>query len=124
MDAEQEQFLEDGTFVLKWSSTGWPDGHPSQRVSGEHGRHYGHAMGTADGSRTTGSSSSHSATPRFGFGHVGGRRGILNWRNEMRIGGGEWFVIEEYPMVPVQVPERSRQSRGDGSENAIDGGRR
>ena len=41
----------------------------------------------------------------------------------MAIGGGEWFVIEEYAMVPVQV-RNDQQSSRDGSENAIDGGRR
>jgi hypothetical protein len=50
---------------------------------------------------------------------------VLNWRNEIAVGEGEWFVIEEYPMVPVQIPETaSRQARGDGSKSAIEGGRR
>ena len=126
MDAEQEQFLEDGTFVLKWELhwvAGWSSEFSEYRASMVD--NYGHAMVYADGSRTTGSSSSHSATPRVRLRFTWeAAEGILNWRNEMAIGGGEWFVIEEYPMVPVQVPERSRQSRGDGSENAIDGGRR
>jgi hypothetical protein len=31
--------------------------------------------------------------------------GGLNWRNEMAIGEGEGFLIEQYPMVPVQPHE-------------------
>jgi hypothetical protein len=26
--------------------------------------------------------------------------GVIVWRNEMAIGGGSWFLIEEYAMVP------------------------
>ena len=74
MDAEQEQFLEDGTFVLKWELhwvAGWSSEYGEYRASMVD--NYGHAMVYADGSRTTGSSSSRSApTPRgFGFGSRG-----------------------------------------------------
>jgi hypothetical protein len=26
--------------------------------------------------------------------------GVIAWRNEMAVGDGSWFLIEEYPMVP------------------------
>jgi hypothetical protein len=26
--------------------------------------------------------------------------GVITWRNEMAVGDGSWFLIEEYPMVP------------------------
>jgi hypothetical protein len=26
--------------------------------------------------------------------------GVITWRNEMAVGEGSWFLIEEYPMVP------------------------
>ena len=126
MDAEQEQFLEDGTFVLKWELhwvAGWSSEFSEYRASMVD--NYGHAMvyrGWIEDDRLAFESLG-DAPVRLRFTWEAAE-GILNWRNEMAIGGGVWFVIEEYPMVPVQVPERSRQSRGDGSENAIDGGRR
>jgi hypothetical protein len=27
------------------------------------------------------------------------------WRNEMAMGDGAWFLIEEYPMVSVEQPQ-------------------
>jgi hypothetical protein len=27
--------------------------------------------------------------------------GVINWRNEMSLGDGSWFLIEEYPMIPA-----------------------
>ena len=26
---------------------------------------------------------------------------VVQWRNEMAVGDGEWFLIEQYPMVPA-----------------------
>ncbi len=26
--------------------------------------------------------------------------GVITWRNEMSVGDGQWFLIEEYRMVP------------------------
>jgi hypothetical protein len=26
--------------------------------------------------------------------------GVITWRNEMAVGDGSWFLIEEYRMVP------------------------
>jgi hypothetical protein len=28
--------------------------------------------------------------------------GVINWKNEMALGDGEWFLIEEYPMTLVE----------------------
>ena len=72
MDAEQEQFLEDGTFVLKWELhwvAGWSSECSEYRASMVD--NYGHAMvprmdrGRPARLRVT------RPTPRFGFGSRG-----------------------------------------------------
>jgi hypothetical protein len=37
--------------------------------------------------------------------------GVINWRNEMSVRDGSWFLIEEYPMVPITTPEGGPESR-------------
>jgi hypothetical protein len=127
MDAEQEQFLEDGTFVLKWELhwvVGWSPEFGEYRASMVD--NYGHAMvyrGWIEDERLVFESLG-GAPVRLRFTWEAAED-VLNWRNEIAVGEGEWFVIEEYPMVPVQIPETaSRQARGDGSKSAIEGGRR
>jgi hypothetical protein len=127
MDAEQEQFLEDGTFVLKWELhwvAGWSPEFGEYRASMVD--NYGHAMvyrGWIEHERLDFESLG-GAPVRLRFTWEAAED-VLNWRNEMAVGEGEWFVIEEYPMVPVEIPQTaSRQARADGSESAIEGGRR
>lgn len=111
MDAEQEQFLEDGTFVLKWQLhwvSGWAPELGEYRASMVD--NYGHAMvyrGWIDGDRLVFESLG-DAPVKLRFTWELADDGVLNWRNEMEVGEGNWFLIEQYPMVPVQgQPTRS-----------------
>jgi hypothetical protein len=105
MDAEQEQFLEDGTFVLKWQLhwvAGWSPEFGEYRASMVD--NYGHAMvyrGWIEGDRLVFESLG-DAPVRLRFTWEATEDGVLNWRNEMAVGEGEWFLIEQYPMVPVE----------------------
>ena len=105
MDAEQEQFLKDGTFVLKWELhwvSGWAPEFGEYRASMVD--NYGHAMvyrGWIEGDRLVFESLG-DAPVRLRFTWELAEGGIVNWRNEMAIGDGEWFLIEQYPMIPVQ----------------------
>jgi hypothetical protein len=103
-DFEQDQYLEDGTFVLKWQLhwvCGWDPERAEYRASMVD--NYGHAM--VYGGHIAGDSlifESLGDAPvhlRFTWRLLEG--GVINWRNEMAIGDGDWFLIEEYPMVPV-----------------------
>jgi hypothetical protein len=104
MDAEQHQFLEDGTFVLKWKLhwvAGWSPEFGEYRASMVD--NYGHAMvyrGWIEGDRLVFESLG-DASVRLRFTWEAAD-GVLNWRNEMAVGEGQWFLIEEYPMVPAQ----------------------
>lgn len=104
MDAEQDQFLEDGTFVLKWELhwvSGWAPEFGEYRASMVD--NYGHAMvyrGWIDGDRLVFESLG-DAPVRLRFTWELAEDGVVNWRNEMAAGDGEWFLIEQYPMVPV-----------------------
>lgn len=108
MDAEQGQFLEDGTFVLKWQLhwvSGWAPELGEYRASMVD--NYGNAMicrGWIDGDHLVFESLG-DAEVRLRFTWEAVEDGGLNWRNEMAIGEGEWFLIEQYSMVPVQSQE-------------------
>jgi hypothetical protein len=104
-DFEQEQYLEDGTFVLKWQLhwvSGWDPEQREYRASMVD--NYGHAMvyrGWIDGDRLIFESlDSADVHLRFTWDATDPR--VTLWRNEMAIGDGDWFLIEEYPMVPVE----------------------
>jgi Protein of unknown function (DUF1579) len=105
MDAEQEQFLEDGTFVLKWQLhwvVGWSPEAGEYRASMVD--NYGHAMvyrGWIEGDRLVFESMG-DAPVRLRFTWETASEGVINWKNEMALGDGEWFLIEEYPMTPVE----------------------
>jgi hypothetical protein len=103
-DFEQEQYLEDETFVLKWELhwvSGWAPEFNEYRASMVD--NYGHAMvyrGWIEDDRLIFESLGDAPVRlRFTWQLVG--NGTVNWRNEMAVGDGDWFVIEEYPMVPV-----------------------
>jgi hypothetical protein len=102
---EQDQFLLDGTFVLRWQLhwvAGWDPTAGEFRATVAD--NYGHAdvlRGWIDGDRLT-------------FETVGDppvRLRLvwdvsdplrLTWRNEMSIGGAPWSLVEEYRLTPVE----------------------
>lgn len=101
-DFEQEQYLHDGTFVLKWQLhwvSGWDPEHGEYRASMVD--NYGHAMvyrGWIDGDRLVFESLADAAV-RLRFTWDASDPEVMLWRNEMALGDGAWFLIEEYPMV-------------------------
>jgi hypothetical protein len=103
LDCEQEQFLPDGTFVLKWQLhwvSGWsPDYGEYRAVMTDN---YGHAevfRGRIDGDRLV-FQSLEGAAAQLRFTWDASDPAVITWRNEMAIGDGSWFLIEEYRMVP------------------------
>ena len=102
-DYEQDQFLADGTFVLKWQLhwvSGWAPQHGQYRASMVD--NYGHAdvyQGHIDGDRLVFESMAETGTS-LRFTWDASDRTVIRWRNEVSTGEGSWFLIEEYPMVP------------------------
>jgi hypothetical protein len=105
-DYEQDQFLVDGTFVLKWQLhwvSGWSPQHGEYRAS--MADNYGNAgvyRGRIDGDRLV-FESLPAETARLRFTWEVIDPDVTLWRNEMAIGDGDWFLIEEYPMVRAQT---------------------
>jgi len=103
LDCEQDQFLLDGTFVLKWQLhwvSGWSPEHREYRAVMTD--NYGHAEvfhGRIDGDRLV-YESVEAAAVRLRFTWDASDPGVITWRNEMAVGDGAWFLIEEYRMVP------------------------
>jgi hypothetical protein len=105
VDSEQDQYLEDGTFVLKWQLhwvSGWDPEHGEYRAV--MADNYGHADVYRGRSRGTAWSSNRCGTPGPGlrFTWDASVPGVITWRNEMAAPDGSWFLIEEYTMVPRQ----------------------
>ena len=103
LDCEQDQFLHDGTFVLKWQLhwvSGWDPEHGEYRAVMTD--NYGHAevyRGRIYGDRLV-FESIEGAAARLRFTWDATELGRITWRNEMAAGDGPWFLIEEYRMVP------------------------
>jgi hypothetical protein len=103
LDCEQEQFLLDGTFVLRWQLhwvSGWSPEHGEYRAVMTDS--YGHAevfRGRIDGDRLV-FESLEPAAARLRLTWDCCNPGVITWRNEMAVGDGSWFLIEEYRMVP------------------------
>lgn len=103
MDCEQDQFLPDGTFVLKWQLhwvSGWAPEHGEYRAVMTD--NYGHAdvyRGHLEGDRLI-FESMEQAGIRLRFTWDAADPDVITWRNEMSTGGG-WFLVEEYSMVPA-----------------------
>ncbi|HWC71151.1 MAG TPA: DUF1579 family protein [Actinomycetota bacterium] len=101
-DYQQDQFLEDGTFVLTWELhwvMGWSPQHGAYRAIMTD--NYGNAdvyEGRIEGARLIFESPAGAAV-RLRFTWVAPEDGVIVWRNEMDAGDGSWFLIEEYPMV-------------------------
>ena len=104
MDAEQDQYLGDGTFVLRWQLhwvSGWDPWHGEYRAV--MADNYGHAdvyRGRIDGDRLV-FESVRETGPRLRFTWDASDPGVITWRNEMAVADGSWFLIEEYAMVPT-----------------------
>lgn len=102
-DYEQDQHLEDGTFVLRWQLhwvAGWSPEASEYRASMVD--NYGHAMvcrGWVEGDRlvfeTTGETDA-----RLRFTWDAAEPGVIVWRNELALPDGTWFLIESYRMIP------------------------
>jgi hypothetical protein len=103
LDCEQDQFLDDGTFVLKWQLhwvSGWSPEHGEYRAVMTD--NYGHAdiyRGRIDGDRLVFESMGEAAA-RLRLTWDASDPRVIIWRNEMAVDGGSWFLIEEYAMVP------------------------
>ena len=106
VESEQDQFLGDGTFVLNWQLhwvCGWDPEHAEYSASMVD--NYGHAMvyrGRIRGDRLIFESPEGSAI-RLRFTWDASDAAVTLWRNEMAVGEGAWFLIEEYPMVPTDT---------------------
>ena len=102
-DYEQDQFLADGTFVLKWQLhwvSGWAPRHGEYRAT--MADNYGNAdvyRGHIEGDRLVFESMAGAGT-RLRFTWDASDPSVITWRNEMAVENGSWFLIEEYPMVP------------------------
>jgi hypothetical protein len=105
VDSEQDQFLADGTFVLKWQLhwvSGWDPGHGEYRAV--MADNYGHAdvyRGRIEGDRLV-FEPMRDTGPRLRLTWDASDPGVITWRNEMAAPDGSWFLIEEYTMVPRQ----------------------
>jgi hypothetical protein len=101
-DFEQDQFLEDGTFVLTWKLhwvSGWSPRYDEYRASMVDD--YGNAdvyRGYIEGDRLVFESMPDAAV-RLRFTWDASDPAVTKWRNEMALEDGSWFLIEEYPMV-------------------------
>jgi hypothetical protein len=106
VDAGQDQYLEDGTLVLKWQLhwvSGWDPWHCEYRaVMADNYGHTGAYRGQIEGDRLVFESMSE-AGPRLRFTWDASDPTIITWRNEMTEADGSWFLIEEYAMTPVSL---------------------
>lgn len=102
LDCEQDQFLLDGTFVLRWQLhwvSGWSPEHGEYRAVMTD--NYGHAeifRGRIDGDRLVFESLEAAAT-RLRFTWDAAEPSFVTWRNEVETADGTWFLIEEYRMI-------------------------
>ena len=103
-DFEQDQFLLDGTFVLKWQLhwvSGWAPASGEYRASAAD--NYGNAgvyRGYIEQDRLV-FESLPDAPVRLRFAWEASKADVTIWRNEMARDDGSWFLIEEYSMLPL-----------------------
>ena len=104
LDCEQDQFLPDGTFVLRWQLhwvSGWSPEHREYRaVMTDNYGHAGVYHGRIEGDRLV-FESPQGAAARLRLTWDASGPGVILWRNEMSLDEGSWFLIEEYAMVPA-----------------------
>lgn len=98
-DYQQDQFLTDGTFVLRWRLhwvAGWDPSAGEYRAT--HADNYGHAgvmRGRLEGDVLTFESMGDSAV-RLRMVWDLTDPGAMTWRNEMSVGGAPFALVEEY----------------------------
>lgn len=103
-DFEQDQFLEDGTFVLKWELhwvCGWDPANGEYRATVADC--YGHTeimRGRIEGDLMI-FESMRDTPPLLRMTWDASSPAYLIWRNEMTFDGNDWRLIEEYRMVPI-----------------------
>jgi hypothetical protein len=103
-DFEQDQFLDDGTFVLNWQLhwvSGWAPQHSEYRSAMTD--NYGNAdvyRGYIEADRLV-FESLPDAPVRLRFTWDASDPTVTTWRNEMALSDGSWFLVEEYPMTPA-----------------------
>jgi hypothetical protein len=109
-DYEQDQFLEDGTFVLHWELhwvAGWDPAVGEYRATVAD--NYGHAEvlhGRIDGDRLTFESLGEPPV-RIRLVWDASDPGDLIWTNEVSVDGGDWVLVEAYDCTPRRTPGRS-----------------
>jgi hypothetical protein len=109
-DYGQDQYLQDGTFVLTWQLhwvCGWDPRAGEYRASMVD--NYGHAMvyrGWIEGERLI-FESLDGASIRMRFTWDASDGSSIEWQNEMATPDGGWFLIERYEMHPIG--ERSKR---------------
>lgn len=103
---EQDQYLPDGTFVLRWQLhwvAGWDPAAREYRATVAD--NYGHAevmRGWIDGDRLSFESL---GTPyvRIRLAWDVTNPGLMRWRNECSVAGGPWSLVEEYSCTPASI---------------------
>jgi hypothetical protein len=102
---EQDQFLQDGSFVLKWELhwvAGWDPMHGEYRAT--YADCYGNAgvmRGWVEGDRLTFETFDDVAVGiRLIWDLSDPER--MTWRNEASLGGSPWTLVEEYACTPVR----------------------
>ena len=110
VDCEQDQFLEDGTFVLTWQLhwvSGWsPEYGEYRAVMADNYGHAGVYRGHIDGDHLIFESVAGTGIRLRLTWDVSVPDRII-WRNEMTTGDGSWFLIEEYAMIPGRASHRA-----------------
>jgi hypothetical protein len=102
---EQDQYLEDDTFVLKWQLhwvCGWDPANAEYRATVADC--YGHTevmRGRIEGDRMIFESMGE-LPPHLKMTWDASSPDSIIWRNEMTFDGVEWQLIEEYRMVPTR----------------------
>jgi hypothetical protein len=102
-DYAQDQFLVDGTFVLRWELhwvCGWDPASGGYKAT--IADNYGRADildGGIDGDRMVFQSAG-DKLPRLRLTWELMPAGSILWRNEMTVDGDEWMLIEDYEIVP------------------------
>jgi Protein of unknown function (DUF1579) len=111
-DYQQDQYLADGTFVLRWQLhwvAGWDPAHNEYRAT--IADNYGHVdvlRGWIEGDRLTFESVGEPVARLRLTWDVSDPAG-MTWRNEISVAGGPWSLVEEYRCQltgsSVRVPE-------------------
>jgi len=112
-DYEQDQFLEDGTFVLKrelhWVA-GWDESNGEYRAT--HSDNFGHAgvmRGSIEGNRLI-FESIDDLPAKICLVWDADEKSDLVWTNAVSLAGGPWMLVETYHLTPDSGPHSARGS--------------